>query len=63
MNRSTPTANTRAAHAALARRPASELEFDRMLLVDDSDEDVTQIITVVTERICAERNNLLEVQS
>ena len=46
----TQTADTRAAQAALARPPVPELDFDRYLVVDDSDEDITQILTVVCER-------------
>jgi len=63
MNRGTPTADTRAAQAALARPPVPELEFDRYLLVDDSDEDATQILTVVCESTCLARGTALEVQS
>ena len=63
MNRSTPTADTRAAHAALARPPVPELDCDRYLLVDDSDEDMTQILTVLTERSSLARDISLEVQS
>ena len=61
--RSSSTAGTRAAQAALARPPAPELECDRYLLVDDSDEDATQILTVLTERTCFARGISLEVQS
>ncbi len=43
-------ADTRAAQAALARPALPELDFDRLLLVDDSDEDATQILTMLTER-------------
>ena len=50
MHSSTPTADTRAASAALARLPVPELSFDRYLLVDDSDEDAPQILTVLCER-------------
>ena len=43
--RSTQAADTGAAQAALNRL---QLEtFDRYLLIDDSDEDVTQIISVI----------------
>jgi hypothetical protein len=64
MNRSsTPTADTRAAFAALARLPVPELDFDRYLLVDDSDEDMTQILTVLTERTRPADATLPEVQS
>jgi hypothetical protein len=63
MRSSTPTADTRAAQAALARLPVPELHFDRCLLVDDSDEDATQILTVLTERTRLTRDTFLEVQS
>ena len=63
MTRSSASADTRAAHAALARLPVPELEFDRYLLVDDSDEDMTQILTVLTERTCLGRGTFPEVQS
>jgi hypothetical protein len=59
----TSTAGTRAAHAALARLTVPELECDRYLLVDDSDEDATQILTVLTERSCFARGTSPEVQS
>jgi hypothetical protein len=61
--RSTATADTRAAHAALARLSVPGIDFDRTLLVDDSDEDMTQILTVLTERTCPEQDTLLEVHS
>jgi hypothetical protein len=61
--RSTSPADTRAAHAALARPTVPEIDFDRTLLVDDSDEDMTQIPTVITERTCPEQDTLLEVRS
>ena len=48
--RSSASADTRAAQAALARLPVPELDFDRYLVVDDSDDDITQILTVVCER-------------
>jgi len=44
------SADTRAASAALARPPVPELDFDRYLVVDDSDDDITQILTVLCER-------------
>ena len=62
MNRGCASADTRAAQAALARLPVPEL-LDRILVVDDSDEDATQILTVLTERTCQTRNAFLEVQS
>ena len=61
--RCTATADTRAAHAALARLPVPELDFDRYLLIDDSDEDATQILTVLCERTCLAHGTSLEVQS
>ena len=61
--RSTPTADTRAAQAALARPPVPEPDFDRYLLVDDSDEDATQILTVLCERASLARDISQEVQS
>ncbi len=63
MRSSTPTADTRAASAALARLPVPELNLDRILLVDDSDEDATQILTVLTERTRPTRHSFLELQS
>ncbi len=48
MNRSTPAAATRAAHAAL-HRPQDE-DFDRYLLIDDSDDDIAEIVTFLRER-------------
>ena len=45
--RSTQAADTRAAQAALTR-PAYE-NLDRYLLIDDSDDDITQIISVIRE--------------
>lgn len=65
MNRSnTHAADTRAAPAALTRptvlRP---LDFDRYLLVDDSDDDITQILTVLTERSLPSPQTSVEVQS
>jgi len=45
---STTAADTRAAHAALTRPPIQD--FDRFLLIDDSDEDATEIRTIMRER-------------
>jgi hypothetical protein len=45
--RSTHAADTRAAQAALTRLPYVNL--DRYLLIDDSDDDITQILTVICE--------------
>jgi len=50
IRRSTPAADTRAAPAALERPSAPDGDVDRMLLVDDSAEDITQILVVLTER-------------
>ena len=50
MRRGTPAVDTRAASAALARLPILEARFDRCLLIDDSDEDATQIIALISER-------------
>ena len=63
MRSSTPTADTRAAQAALARLPVPELNFDRMLVIDDSDEDATQILTVMTERTCLPHHSHQEAHS
>jgi hypothetical protein len=51
--RSTQAADTRAAQAALTRLPYDS--FDRYLLIDDSDEDITHIISVVRE--CSRRGS------
>jgi hypothetical protein len=48
MTRSTHAAGTRAAPAALT--PAQESDFDRYLLVDDSDDFTTEIRTLLFER-------------
>jgi len=61
--RSTPAATARAASAALAQASVPELECDRILLVDDSDEDATQILTVVTERTGLALRQSLEAPS
>ncbi len=65
MNRSsTQAADTRAAQAALTRLTVPELDtLDRYLLIDDSDEDTTQILTVLCERTLAARDTALEVYS
>ena len=44
---STQAADTRAAQAALTRHPNDNV--DRYLLIDDSDEDITQLISVIRE--------------
>lgn len=61
--RGTATADTRAAHAALARPSVPELDCDRYLVVDDNDEDATQILTVICECTCFARGTALEVPS
>ena len=48
MTRSTQAAATRAAQAALTR-PQDE-DFDRYLLIDDRDEDLTEIVSILRER-------------
>jgi hypothetical protein len=63
MRSSSAPAGTRAASAALARLPVPEPAFDRYLLVDGSDEDATQILTVVCERTFPACDTFLEVQS
>ena len=50
MNRGTPTADTRAAQAALARPTVPVLEFDRYLLVEDFDDFSSDIRTILAER-------------
>jgi len=63
MRSATPHADTRAAQAALARLPVPELILDRILAVDDSDEDATHILTVLTERTCLTHDLFRGVQS
>ena len=46
--RSTHATDTRAAQAALTRLPYDNL--DRYLLIDDNDEDITQIFSAMRER-------------
>lgn len=58
-----PHADTRAAAAALARLPIIDASFERCLLIDDSEEDATQIILVITERTIPTHASCLEVQS
>jgi hypothetical protein len=48
--RSTQAADTRAAQAALTR--LQNETFDRYLVIDDSDDDITQIISIMRERSC-----------
>ena len=48
MTRSFPAAAPRAAQAALTRPLVQD--FDRYLLIDDSDDDATVITTIVRER-------------
>jgi hypothetical protein len=60
MNRSSnQAADTRAAQAALTRPLIHD--FDRYLLIDDSEEDATQILTVLCERTNSAQD--LEVHS
>ena len=47
MSRSTHAAGTRAAQAAL--NPAEESDFERYLLVDDTDDVTTEIRTILRE--------------
>ena len=47
MDRSSPAAATRAAHAALTR--SQDEDFDRYLLIDDSDEDFSTILSILQE--------------
>ncbi len=64
MNSSPQAADTGAAQAAPTRHPVPDTDLDRVLVVDDSDEDATQILTVITERTCPNRNHSPdEVQS
>ena len=48
-HRSAPAADTRAASAALPRLQTPIDNFDRYLLIDDSDEDVTEISLFLRE--------------
>ncbi|MFZ1104556.1 MAG: hypothetical protein WAN86_17185 [Hyphomicrobiaceae bacterium] len=48
MNRSADAAGTRAAQAALT--PAQDTDFERYLLVDDTDDFTTEIRTILRER-------------
>jgi hypothetical protein len=48
MTRSITAAATRAAHAALTR--SQDEDFDRYLLIDDSEEDLSAIFSVLQER-------------
>ena len=50
MDRSNIAADTRAAQAALARPSAPKTVVERVILVDDTTEDVTLVLTVVCER-------------
>ncbi len=49
MTRSIHAAATRAAQAALPR-PSQDEEFDRYLVIDDSDDDFSTILSVLRER-------------
>ncbi len=48
MERSTQAAETRAAQAALTRPLVQD--FDRFLLIDDTDDDISEIRTILRER-------------
>jgi hypothetical protein len=48
MTRSTHAAGTRAAPAALT--PAQESQFERYLLIDDTDDFTTEIRTILRDR-------------
>jgi hypothetical protein len=48
MTRSTHAAGTRAAQAALT--PANESDFDRYLLIEDSDDSTNEIRIILRER-------------
>jgi hypothetical protein len=51
MTRGTQAAGTRAAHAALTRpRTLEGAEFDRYLLVEDTDDFTSEIRTILRER-------------
>jgi hypothetical protein len=50
MTRSSLAAETRAAHAALNRPQVNDHEFDRYLIIDDTDEFTTEIRTILRER-------------
>lgn len=52
--RSTHAADTRAAQAALARPPVPELIVNRVVLIDDTEEDSTRVLIVTVKhiRIC-----------
>jgi hypothetical protein len=63
MRSSTPTADTRAAQAALARLPITDASIECCLVIDDTDEDATQIISLITERSLSAHNLALEVHS
>jgi hypothetical protein len=63
MNSSRPAADPGAASAAPTRHPVPEADFDRILVVDDRNEDATQILTVITERTCFANRTTQEVQS
>jgi hypothetical protein len=57
------TADTRDASAALARLALTDHLIARVLVIDDTDEHATQILTVLTERTWPSRNFNLEVVS
>ena len=49
MERSIHAAATRAAQAALPR-PSQDEDFDRYLVIDDTDEDITHILSFLRDR-------------
>jgi hypothetical protein len=49
-SRSTPTADTRAASAALARPSQPERDLDRYLVLEDYDDVTSEIRTILSER-------------
>jgi hypothetical protein len=57
-NRSTPAADRRAASAALYR-PRRIDDLDRYLLIDDTEEDITQFVTL----LCTSAQRRREVKS
>jgi hypothetical protein len=63
MNSSRPAADQGAAQAAPTRHPVPEADVDRILVVDDRDENATQILTVITQRSCFVNRTSQEVQS
>ena len=58
MTRSSIAADTRAAYAALTRPQHSDHEFDRYLLIDDTDEFTTEIRFIFREHFRRNREVL-----